>query len=62
MTVLQAIIISLFTYLGAIGSVVGNTLGWYDLGRPLVASLVVGIIMGNVPVAIELGLMLQLAN
>lgn len=62
MTVLQAIIISLFTYLGAIGSVVGNTLGWYDLGRPLVASFVVGIIMGNVPVAIELGLLLQLAN
>ncbi len=62
MTVLQAIIISLFTYLAAIGSVVGNTLGWYDLGRPLVASLVVGIVMGNVPVAIELGLMLQLAN
>lgn len=62
MTVLQAIIISLFTYLAAIGGVLGNTLGWYDLGRPLVASFVVGIVMGNVPVAVELGLMLQLAN
>lgn len=62
MTVLQAVIISLFTYLAAIGSVVGNTIGWYDLGRPLVASFIVGAIMGNVPVAVTLGLLLQLAN
>ena len=62
MTVLQAILVSLFVYLGAIGSVVGNTLGWYNLGRPLVASFVVGLIMGNVPVALTLGLLLQLAN
>lgn len=62
MSVLQAILIALFVYLGSIGSVVGNTLGWYDLGRPLVASLIVGLIMGNVPVAVALGLLLQLAN
>lgn len=62
MTILQALLIALFVYLASIGSVVGNTLGWYDLRRPLVASLIVGIIMGNVPVAVTLGLMLQLAN
>lgn len=62
MTILQAVLISLFVYLGAIGSVVGNTLGWYNLGRPLVASFIVGLIMGNVPVALTLGLLLQLAN
>ena len=62
MTVLQAVIIALFTYLAAIGSVVGNTIGWYDLGRPMVASFIVGVIMGNVPVAVTLGLLLQLAN
>lgn len=62
MSVFQAILISLFVYLGAIGSVVGNTIGWYNLGRPLVASFVVGLIMGNVEVAVTLGLMLQLAN
>ena len=62
MSVLQAILIALFVYLGSIGSVVGNTLGWYDLGRPLVASFIVGLIMGNVPVAVALGLLLQLAN
>ncbi|NLC42360.1 MAG: PTS sugar transporter subunit IIC [Erysipelothrix sp.] len=62
MSILQAIIISLFVYLGAIGSVVGNTIGWYNLGRPLVASFIVGLVMNNVEVAIQLGLLLQLAN
>lgn len=62
MTILQAILVALFVYLGAIGSVVGNTIGWYNLGRPLVASFIVGLIMGNVPVALTLGLLLQLAN
>lgn len=62
MTILQAILIALFVYLASIGSVVGNTIGWYNLGRPLVASFIVGLIMGNVPVAITLGLLLQLAN
>ena len=56
MGVFEAILISLFIYLGSIGSIVGNTLGWYNLGRPLVASFVVGLIMGNVPLALELGL------
>ena len=58
----QALVIALFVYLGAIGSVVGNTLGWYTLGRPIVASFVVGVVMGDVPTAITLGLLLQLAN
>lgn len=58
----QAVLIALFVYLGAIGSVVGNTFGWYMLGRPLVAAFVVGLIMNDVPTAITLGLLLQLAN
>lgn len=62
MNIFQVILISIFVYLASIGSVVGNTIGWYTLGRPLVASLIVGIIMNNVEVAIALGLMLQLAN
>lgn len=62
MSVLQAILIAIFVYLAAIGSVVGNTVGWYTLGRPLVASFIVGLIMGNVPVALALGMLLQLAN
>ena len=58
----QALLIALFTYLASIGSVIGNTLGWYNLGRPLVASLVVGVIMNDIETAITLGLLLQLAN
>ncbi len=61
MDIFQAILIALFVYLGSIGSIVGNTLGWYNLGRPLVAAFVVGLILGNVPLALELGLLLQLA-
>ncbi len=61
MNVLQAILISVFIYLGAIGSVVGNTIGWYTLGRPLVAAFVTGLIMGDVQTAMVLGVMLQLA-
>ena len=43
MSVIQIIAISLFVYLGSIGSIVGNTIGWYTLGRPLVASFVVDV-------------------
>ncbi|MBR0576618.1 PTS sugar transporter subunit IIC [Proteiniclasticum sp. BAD-10] len=60
MTTLQIILVSLFIYLGSIGSIVGNTLGWYNLGRPLVASFVVGLIMGDVPTAMIVGIPLQI--
>ncbi len=60
MTLLQIILVSLFIYLGSIGSIVGNTLGWYNLGRPLVASFVVGLIMGDVQTAMIVGIPLQI--
>ena len=43
MEMYQVILIALFIYLGSIGSIVGNTIGWYTLGRPLVAAFVVGL-------------------
>jgi len=61
MSVLQMVLIALFIYLGAIGSIVGNTIGWYCLGRPLVASFVVGLIMGDVQTAMLVGVPLQIA-
>lgn len=61
MTITQVVLIALFIYLGAIGSIVGNTIGWYCLGRPLVASFVVGIIMGDVQTAMIVGIPLQIA-
>jgi len=61
MSVLQMVLIALFIYLGAIGSIVGNTIGWYCLGRPLVASFIVGLIMGDVQTAMLVGVPLQIA-
>ena len=59
MSIVQMALIALFIYLGSIGSIVGNTLGWYTLGRPLVASFVVGLIMGDVQSAMIVGIPLQ---
>lgn len=56
----QIILIALFVYLGSIGSIVGNTIGWYTLGRPLVASFVVGVILGDVQTAMLIGIPLQI--
>ncbi len=60
MQIYQIILIALFVYLGSIGSIVGNTIGWYTLGRPLVAAFVVGLIMGDVQTAILIGISLQI--
>ena len=59
MDVLQMVLIALFIYLGSIGSIVGNTIGWYTLGRPLPAAFVVGLILGDVQTAMIVGLPLQ---
>lgn len=60
MSTFQIVLIALFTYLSSIGSIVGNTIGWYTLGRPLVASFVVGLILGDVPTAMMVGIPLQI--
>lgn len=60
MQMYQIILIALFVYLGAIGSIVGNTIGWYTLGRPLVASFIVGLILGDVQTAMVVGIPLQI--
>ena len=60
MEIYQIILIALFVYLGSIGSIVGNTIGWYTLGRPLVASFVVGVILGDIQTAMLVGIPLQI--
>ena len=57
----QIVLVALFIYLAAIGSIVGNTIGWYCLGRPLVASFIVGLITGDVATAMIVGIPLQIA-
>ena len=60
MEIYQIILIALFVYLGSIGSIVGNTIGWYTLGRPLVAAFVVGVILGDIQTAMIVGIPLQI--
>lgn len=60
MSMIQIVLVALFVYVGSIGSIVGNTIGWYTLGRPLVASFVVGAIMGDIPTAMMVGIPLQI--
>lgn len=60
MNTIQIILISLFVYLGSIGSIIGNTLGWYTLGRPIVASFIVGVITGDLQDAMIVGIPLQI--
>ena len=60
MSIIQIILIAIFVYLGSIGSIVGNTIGWYTLGRPLVAALIVGVILGDIQTAMVVGIPLQI--
>lgn len=60
MSALQIILLAIFIYLGSIGSIIGNTLGWYTLGRPLVAAFITGLILGDVPSAMIVGIALQI--
>ena len=58
---LQIILIALFSYLGSIGSpwFFGTTGGFYTLGRPLVAAAIVGLILGDMTTALEVGILIQ---
>lgn len=61
MTIFQAILIALLGYFTHQHSIGGATpFGWYCIGRPLVASLFIGIILGDIPTAITLGVYVQL--
>jgi len=59
--IIKIIIISLFAYLGSIGApwFFGTTGGWYTLGRPLVACMIVGLVLGDLKTALGIGIVLQ---
>lgn len=61
MTLLQALLIGLFAYLGSKRTpwFFGVTGGWNMIGRPLVAGLIVGIILGDVRNGVIAGAMVQ---
>ncbi|MCI1984995.1 MAG: PTS sugar transporter subunit IIC [Lactobacillus sp.] len=57
----QAVLIGLFAYLGRnqVPWFFGTTGGWYGLGRPLVAGLICGIILGDVKAGVLCGVAVQ---
>lgn len=57
----QALLIGLFAYLGRnqVPWLFGTTGGWYGIGRPLVAGMICGIIMGDVQTGILCGIAVQ---
>ncbi|WP_317914707.1 PTS sugar transporter subunit IIC [Carnobacterium maltaromaticum] len=58
---IQATVISIFCYLGALSTpwLMGLTGGWYTLTRPLVSGMVIGIILGDVTQGIIVGVAVQ---
>ncbi len=57
----QAALIGLFAYLGRnqVPWLCGTTGGWYGIGRPLVAGLICGVILGNVEAGVLCGVAVQ---
>lgn len=57
----QAVLIGLFAYLGRnqVPWLFGTTGGWYGIGRPLVAGLICGVILGDVKTGVLCGVAVQ---
>lgn len=51
----QAALLGIFACLASMPGLGGTSIGNYTLGRPLVAGLIVGLIMGNVSLGIIVG-------
>ncbi|MGG5329480.1 PTS mannose/fructose/sorbose/N-acetylgalactosamine transporter subunit IIC [Enterococcus sp. AZ163] len=61
MALWQALLIGLFAYLGRnqVPWLFGTTGGWYGIGRPLVAGLICGVILGDVKAGVLCGVAVQ---
>ena len=62
MTLLQALLLALFGWMGSIYSpvLIGGLGGWYTIGRPLVSGAIIGVIMGDVTTGIIMGSAIQM--
>ena len=56
---IQAVLLGIFACLSSMPGLGGTTIGNYTLGRPLVAGLVVGIILGDIKSGIIVGAAIQ---
>jgi mannose PTS system EIIC component len=61
MTVIQAVLLALFCYLGALTTpwALGTSGGWYVISRPLVAGLLCGLVLGDVKTGVLIGIAVQ---
>ncbi|MEC6748086.1 PTS sugar transporter subunit IIC [Marinilactibacillus sp. XAAS-LB27] len=61
MAIWQALSIGFFAYLGRnqVPWLFGTTGGWYGIGRPLVAGLICGIILGDIQAGVLCGIAVQ---
>lgn len=61
MALWQALLIGLFAYLGRnqVPWLFGTTGGWYGIGRPLVAGLICGVILGDIKAGVLCGVAVQ---
>ncbi len=58
-SIIQAALLGIFACLASMPGMGGTSIGNYTLGRPLVAGLVVGLILGNVQLGIIVGTAIQ---
>lgn len=60
-SVVQAIIIGIFAYLGSLSVpwFLGLTGGWYTLTRPLISGFIIGLVLGDVTTGILVGVAVQ---
>ncbi len=61
MEIYQAVLIGLFAYLSRnqVPWLIGTTGGWYGTGRPLMAGLICGVILGDVTTGVLCGVAVQ---
>jgi len=59
LSIIQCVILALFSMSTSVIGALGTSYAWYTLSRPLVASMIVGLVMGDVTTAIIVGSAIQ---
>ena len=59
LSIIQCSILALFAMLNTLIGALGTSYAWYTMSRPIVASMFVGLVMGDVQTAIIVGTAIQ---